>query len=471
MRAWRRTSCRVTATSSFLLPPSPREWLPEDHLAWFVIEAVEAFDLELFYCDYRSDGHGRPAHDPGMMVALLLYAYATGVRSSRAIERRLVEDVAFRVIAAGQCPDHATIARFRQRHQEALSALFGEVLALCVKAGLVRAGMLALDSTKLQANASGLRNMSYEQLAQAILEEAAEADAREDELYGERRGDELPEQLRTTRARREWIEQARRELEAERAERPRSGSRAQRLGEAKRRLEEEHAVERQAAEAYVASRAQQERERAEQGRRMRGRPRTKPLVIPERPSGRVNLTDPDSRPVRTQRGFIQGYSAQAAATEDQIVVAADVTIGTPDQGWLEPMATQARAELGAAGAEHPTTLLADAGYWNTQQIAALRAAGIDVVVKPDGEARRGPPLKKQALAVEMRARLETDEGRELYRKRQRIIEPIFGQTKANRGADRFLCRGLAACRAEWRLITATHNLLKLWRSGLTPATA
>jgi transposase len=455
----------------FLLPPSPREWLPEDHLAWFVIEAVESLELQPFYADYRADGHGRAAHDPQMMVALVLYAYATGVRSSRGIERHLIEDVAFRVIAAGQAPDHATIARFRKRHRDALAGLFSAVLALCAKAGLVRSGTLALDSTKLHANASGQANMTYEQLAQAILDEAAEIDAREDELYGERRGDELPEHLATARKRREWLQEATRELQAEQAERPSANSREARLAEARRRLEDEHALERRATLAYEAGRAERERSLAKQGLQMRGRPRTQALVVPDTPAGRVNLTDPDSRPVKTARGFIQGYNAQAAATADQIVVCADVVIGSPDQGQLAPLTTQARAELEAAGAAGPTTLLADAGYWNMAQVAELRAAGTNVLVPPDGHARRGPPLKKHALAQEMRARLGTDEGRALYRKRQQIIEPVFGQTKANRGIDRFLCRGLAACRSEWRLIMATHNLLKLWRHGLAPAAA
>jgi transposase len=455
----------------FLLPPSAREWLPEDHLAWFVIEAVEALDLRAFYADYRADGHGRAAHDPQMMVALVLYAYATGVRSAREIERHLIEDVAFRVIAAGQCPDHATIARFRARHQDALSGLFSEVLALCAKAGLVRAGTLALDSTKLHANASGQANMTYEQLAQAILDEAAEIDAREDELYGERRGDELPEHLSTSHKRREWLEQATRELREQQAQRPKPSSRPERLAAAKRRLEEQHALERHAIETYETSRAEREAELAADGRPMPGRPRSKPLVVPAKPAGRVNLTDPDSRPVKTARGFIQGYAAQAAATDDQIVVMADVTIGSPDQGLLAPLAAQAVAELAAAGAERPNSLLADAGYWNMHQISDLRTGGIDVVVAPDAARRRGPPLKKHALAAEMRARLETEEGKALYRKRQQIIEPVFGQTKSNRRADRFLCRGLAACRSEWRLIMTTHNLLKLWRHGLAPAAA
>jgi transposase len=457
---------------AFLLPPSPREWLPEDHLAWFVIEAVEGFELAPFYADYRSDGHGRPAHDPQMMVCLLLYAYATGTRSSRGIERHLIDDVAFRVIAAGQLPDHATIARFRARHEQALGGLFSDVLALCARAGLVRSGTLALDSTKLHANASDYANMSYEQIAREILEDAAETDKREDELYGERRGDELPEGLRTWRERRDWLRKARRELESEQATRPQPGnSRRERLAEAERRLVEQHVLERRAVEAEQAAAARRVAEHAERGQKPKGRRRIHPLVVTDQPTGRINVTDPDSRPVKTTRGFIQGYSAQAAATEDQIVVMADVTLGGPDQGLLAPLAERTLAELERAGIDPPAVLLADAGYWNGPQIESLRKAGIDALVAPDSQVKRGPPAHRPAapLAAELRARLDSDEGRALYRKRQRIIEPIFGQTKANRGIDRFLCRGLGACRAEWSLITATHNLLKAWRHGLAVA--
>ena len=455
----------------FLLPPSIRDWLPEEHLAWFVIDAVKGVDLRPFYASYRQDGHGRAAHDPEMMVALLLYAYAVGERSSRAIERKLSEDVACRVIAANQQPDHATIARFVVRHEAALAGIFSDVLSLCAKAGLLRSGTLALDSTKLAANASGQANMDYEQIARAILREAADLDAREDELYGERRGDELPEQLRDSRSRREWLRKARAELAAEQAQRTPPGSRQERLAEAKRRLEEQHELERRAVAGYEQSRAERERERAAAGQRMRGRPRTNPLVVPERPCGRVNVTDPDSRPVRTARGFIQGYNAQAAATEDQIVVCAELALGSPDQGLLAPLADAACVQLEAAGAAPPQTLLADAGYWQARQIAELRGRGIDPLVAPDGQTRRGPPPKRSALAAELRARLKTEDGAALYRKRQQIIEPVFGQTKANRRLDRFLRRGLAACLTEWRLINATHNLLKLWRHSQLPAAA
>ena len=228
-----------------LLPPSLREWLPEVHLAWFVIDAVAAIDLAAFLAAYRADGHGRAAHDPAMMVALLLYAYAIGERSSRGIERRCVEDVATRVICANQRPDHTTIARFRQRHETALAGLFGEVLALCAEAGLVRVGLVAIDGTKVHANASQHATRSYEEIAREILAEAEAVDAAEDEQFGERRGDELPSELATAQGRRGWLREAKRRLDEKRADeaRPIPRSRPDRLKEAKRRLEEEHEVE------------------------------------------------------------------------------------------------------------------------------------------------------------------------------------------------------------------------------------
>src|SRR5215218_3423892 len=200
-----------------LLPPSLREWLPEDHLAWFVLDAVDAMDLTAFLAAYRHDGWGRAAHDPAMMVALLLYAYAIGERSSRRIERRCHEDVAVRVITANQAPDHTTIARFRQRHEAALGELFGEVLGLCAQAGLVKVGVIAIDGTKVHANASQHANRDYEQLAREILEEAAEVDRLEDERFGEARGDELPPELSTAQGRRGWLREAKRRLDDRRA--------------------------------------------------------------------------------------------------------------------------------------------------------------------------------------------------------------------------------------------------------------
>jgi transposase len=198
---------------AFLMPPSLREWLSEDHLAWFVLAAVEGMDLSAFYAAYRFDGHGRAASEPAMMVALLLYAYAKGERSSRAIERACVEDIAYRVIAANQVPDHCAVARFRQRHEDALAGLFGEVLSLCAEAGLVHVGVVAVDGTKVHANASQHATRDYEQIAREILEQAAEIDALEDEQFGERRGDELPPELSTREGRERWLRDARRRLD------------------------------------------------------------------------------------------------------------------------------------------------------------------------------------------------------------------------------------------------------------------
>src|ERR687886_2470943 len=240
-----------------LLPPSLRDWLPEGHLGWFVIDAVAAVDLRAFYAAYRADGHGRPAHDPAMMVALLLYGYAIGERSSRRLERRCVEDVAMRVICANQVPDHTTIARFRRRHEAALAELFGAVLELCAESGLVRVGVIAVDGTKVAANAAVQATRDYEQIAREILAEADAVDAEEDERFGEARGDELPSELQTAQGRRGWLREAKRRLDERRAEeaRPIPRSRTDRLREGKRRLEEEHRVECRANAAYEAYRA------------------------------------------------------------------------------------------------------------------------------------------------------------------------------------------------------------------------
>src|SRR5215217_5719680 len=206
---------------SFLMPPDVREWLPPRHLAWFVIDAVGEMDLDAFYAAYRVDGRSRPPYDPAMMVALLLYAYSRGIRSSRVIERACEEDVAFRVLAAQQHPDHATLARFVERHQDAICGLFGEVLALCARSGLAKVGVIAVDGTKVHANASRDANLDYEALAREILEEAKATDVAEDELYGDARGDELPQELATGEGRRAWLREAKRRLEEPRAREPR----------------------------------------------------------------------------------------------------------------------------------------------------------------------------------------------------------------------------------------------------------
>src|SRR5215218_1226299 len=453
-----------------LLPPSLREWLPENHLAWFVIDAVAQFDLTAFYAAYRWDGHGRPAHDPAMMVALLLYGYAIGERSSRRLERRCVEDVATRVICANQAPDHTTIARFRQRHESALAELFGEVLALCADAGLVRVGVIAVDGTKVAANAAPQATRDYEQIAREILAEADAVDAEEDEQFGDARGDELPSELQTAQGRRGWLREAKRRLDEQRAEeaRPVPRDRPDRLREAKRRLEEEHRVQCGANAAYEAYRA---RGVDKNGKKF-GRP-PKPFAPPSSPAGKINLSDLDSRNVKTSRGWVQGYNAQAVATEDQIVIAAEVTVASPDFGHLEPMIRATEHELRRAGIEQQVEIvLADAGYWHQVQMERLLGDGHTVLIPPDAKKRAGArPGWDGGLYSFMRRVLDTDAGGELYAKRQTMIEPIFADTKFNRRIDRFLRRGRSAARSEWRLATAGHNLLKLWRHTTAAAAA
>jgi transposase len=453
---------------SFLMPPDVREWLPPAHLAWFVIDAVEEMDLEPFYTAYRLDGRSRPPYDPAMMVALLLYAYARGIRSSRVIERACEEDVAFRVLAAQQRPDHATIARFLERHQDAIAGLFGEVLALCARSGLAKVGVIAVDGTKVQANASRDQNRDYNQLAREIVEEAKALDAAEDELYGEARGDELPPEFATAQGRRGWLREAKQRLEAERAASPQPvpRSRPKRLREAKRRLEEELFSEVRANRAYEAYRA---RGRMKDGRRF-GRP-PNPYQPPATPEGHINLTDPDSRVVKGLRGFLQGYNAQAVTNEHQVVLAAEIETVGADFGHLEPMLEAAERELAAAGVtDKPQVLLADAGYWHGEQMQRITDQGIEVLIPPDtGRHRVTRRNWEGGRYDEMRELLATERGSELYGKRQAIIESVFAQMKFNRGLDRFRRRGRGAVRAEWRLITATHNLLKLHRHTLAAA--
>jgi len=453
-----------------LLPPNLREWLPEDHLAWFVLEMSEAMDASAFYGAYRGDGHGRAAHEPAMMIALLLYAYCKGQRSSRVIERECVEDVAYRVIAANQRPDHTTIARFRQRHEAALADLFGQVLELCAEAGLVTVGVIAIDGTKMRANASQHAARDYEQLAREILAEADAVDREEDERYGEARGDELPPEFQTDHGRKGWLREAKQRLDAKRAEeaKPIPRSRPERLRESKRRLEEELATEQRANDAYETYRA---RGVMKDGRRFGGG--SKPYEPPEKPAGKMNVTDPDSRNVKTPRGYMQGYNAQAATNDQQIVIAAEVTISSSDFGHLEPMVNATQSELQAAGVtEALEVVVADAGYWHQKQMEAVINHGIQILIPPDAGKRRGArPGWDGGAYAHMRRVLATDHGGGLYAKRKAMIEPVFANTKFNRRIDRFQRRGRSAARSEWRLITATHNLLKLHKHQLAAAAA
>jgi transposase len=497
-----------------LLPPSLTDWLPEDHLVWTVLGAVDQMDLDGFYGAYRANGQGRAAYDPAMMVALLLYSYAVGLRSSRQVERACGGDVAFKVITAMQVPDHSTVAEFRRRHETAISELFGAVLALCGEAGLVRVGEIAVDGTRMRADASRDRNRGYESIVTEILQEAERIDREEDERFGDARGDELPEPLRTRESRRaalkaarerlerertaavqageqviakveldldrdqfpgavdgrvQWLRQGRRELEAQRVQNPWPvpRSRSERLVEAQRRMDEELAFEHAANRAYEHYR---QTGRRSDGRRF-GKP-AKPYTPPLVPEGKINVTDPDSREMRTQgQPNIQGYNAQAVVTEQQIIIAAEITTQSPDFGQLEPMVTAALGELEHAGVtKRPRTVLADAGYWHTKQIEHLLADGFQVLVPPDSMIRDGArPGWEGGIYDFMRRVLSTDLGRELYVKRRHSIEPVFGQIKHNRGMSRFRRRGRGAARSEWRLIAATHNLLKLDNHWIAPA--
>jgi transposase len=428
-----------------LLPPSLREWLPEDHLAWFVLDAVEEMDLNAFYGAYRDDGWGRAAFEPAMMVALLLYAYAVGERSSRGIERRCREDVGFRVITANRIPDHATIARFRARHEQALADTFVQALTLCARAGLVSVGVVALDGSLLAGNASTGATRSYASIrseAERMLAEAAQADAAEDEQLGEARGDELPPELTDARSRRE------------------------RLRRCKQQLEQEQADEEAAYRANLAWRADWE---AEHGRRLAGRKPTPPdlAALAER---KINTTDPDTRLMKRAGGkSVQGYNAQVVASPEQVILAAQVTQSHNDSDQLEPMVAHAIETLREAGIEEPIGIvLADGGYWNSPAIGEVRRQGIDVLV-PTQDRRRARPRKLSPRQGDEARRIEAvlskPEGQALYRRRQQIVEPVFAHTKCIRRTDRFLRRGLAACQAEWQLVAATHNLLKLWRAG------
>ncbi len=454
-----------------LLPPSLREWLPEDHLAWFVLDSVAELDLDGFYSAYRADGWGAAAHDPQMMVALLLYAYSIGVRSARGIERHCSEDVAFRVITANQIPDHATIARFRARHEQAISELFSGVLSLCARAGLVKVGIVAIDGTKIAAAATHHANRSYDQIAREILAEAGRIDAAEDELYGEARGDELPEGLRTAGDRRKWLREAKQALDAERAAKAKKvpRDRSERLSECKERLEQDWRLEQRVVAEHAAWHA---RGIASDGsRRMTGaRANIKPYPLSEKPAGKINLTDPDSRNLKTTRGWVQGYNAQAAVTPEQIVVAAEISTESLDTANLEPMVNTAGEELRSAGiSAKPGVVLADAGYWKNDAIEAIVGQGIQTLIAPDADSRKEPrPGRRGGLYDFTRRVLATDWGKQLYLRRQGTVEPVFGQVKSNRGAGLFLRRGRSAVRSEWRLLTTTHNLLKLHQHQLAP---
>jgi transposase len=437
---------RAERDQPFLLPPDLRDWLPEGHLAWFVLDVVDQLDLAPFYRAHRDDGHGHPAYDPKTLLGVLLYAYCLGVRSSRQIERRCVEDIAFRVLAGNQTPDHVTIARFRARHQQALAGFLVESLKLCAAAGMVQVGTVALDGTKVAGNAADKANRTLDRLEREvaeILREAADADQADDERYGDARGDELPKALASKAGRLARLRQAKAQLEAEAAERAR------------------RFAQRVAASAAAAA--------------AKGKPppTLKPRARDEAPNPKAtaNVTDPDSRLLHTRKGRVQGYNAQVVTTCEQIVIAAELTQDANDFQQLQPMLTATAATLAAAGIEErPGTLAADSRYWSIANLTEIPGAP-ELLIPPARQGRHGKPRKdgkastsrSDGLRAAMTARLQSEDGKARYAKRKETVEPVFGQLKEQQGARRFLRRGLAACQAEWKLLCGTHNLLKLWR--------
>ncbi|NMR21582.1 IS1182 family transposase [Cellulomonas fimi] len=436
----------------FLLPPSLDEWLPTEHLARFVADLVdEHLDLSRIYASYR-EGRGAPPYDPRLMVRLLIYGYTTGVRSSRAIERACIDIVAFRWLAAGTAPDYRSIARFRRRHLSALGHLFLQALALCQAAGMVKLGKVALDGTKVRANASKRKAMSYARMSEKekilaqevseLLAAAEDVDQDEDARYGkDKRGDELPAELARRESRLVKIREAKVALEAEAA------AAAAEKAEAKAREKglDEEAVAERAAEAGASA--------------------------APRPKAQRNFTDPQSKIMLTGSGaFEQCYNAQAVVdAEHQVIIATDVGDCAADVNTLIPMTEQATANTGQA----PGQLLADAGYCSAANLDAAaeltQATGTEFFIAT-GRQRRGEPapiaprgpIPQGATAKQRMARkLATKNGRAVYARRKVIVEPVFGQMSILQNAKQLLLRGLEGAHGEWLLLAACHNLRKL----------
>ena len=462
-----------------------QDWVPEGHLARFVADVTDQLDLSEILAVYqRKDGRGMAAYHPAMMVRMLLYGYCRGTVSSRKIERATYEDVAFRYLAADQHPDHDTIADFRQTHLQSLAGLFTQALRLCDKAGLIKLGHVAIDGTKLKANASKHKAMSYERMEEKekqlreevdkLLQQAAQADAEVDVKYGKgKRGDELPAEL------------ARRE------------SRLKKIAEAKEALEQE-ARERAVAEKALVEAKLEERRRQEEarGKKFGGRPPQVPDPEQAKPDPKAqrNFTDPESRIMLdgATKSFIQAYNVQAAVdSQEQIIVAAALTQEANDKKQLVPMLEQVEQNMG----RKPEQTTADTGYFSEAAVTDPKAEGTELLVPPERQKRKGPgePLqinvdseaaaqpvvedKEQAqmpapsVAETMREKLKTTAGHAIYKMRKAVVEPVFGQIKERRGLRGFLMRGREKVAAEWQIICLTHNLLKLFGAKLRPQTA
>ncbi len=439
----------------WLLPPSPRDWLPEGDLVYFMLDVVRTMDLSAITGKYEQEERGFPPFHPRMMVTLLLYSYCMGVYSSRRIQKLCERDAAYRVIVGDDVPNFRTISDFRKLHLSELQGLFVQVLQLCAQAGLVKVGLVSLDGSKVKANASRHKAMSYDYMQKQeerlqkeiaeLLSKAQSADEAEDARHGpDARGDELPEEL------------ARRE------------TRLAKIQEAKQALE--HA-------ARTAAQAEEERRRAEEeARREVGespRPRQPVDPTPD-PKAQRNFTDPESKIMKvSNKGFDQCGNAQAVANEEQIIVAADVTAAANDKQQVEPMVSQAQENLEAAGVKEKIGALdADSGYYSEENTSFLEDEKIDPYIATERlkHNEKPPPVPDESIPEgltpkqRMAHKLRTKKGRETYARRKGMIEPIFGQIKHVRGFRQFLLRGLEKMRAEWRLICLTHNLLKLFRS-------
>lgn len=442
----------------YLLPPSMRDWLPPGDLAYFLIDVVEELDLNSIYAYYERDpktgkakaSSGQPPFHPKMMVSLLLYAYANGTPSSRRIARLCERDAGYRIVSANQQPDFRTISEFRRIHLTALREFFVQVLHLAREAGLVKLGHVALDGTKVKANASKHAAMSYARMQEAekryeeeiaeLLRQAEAADAEEDARYGKgRRGDELPEELRFRRTRLAKIREAKAALESAAKEKARAEGK---LDEPGRPIPP----------------------------KKRGKAPKTPPGVPK-PTDQRNFTDPESRIMKMpSKAFDQAYNCQAAVdSQTQIIVAQDVTDAANDKEQLEPMVQQMQENLG----DVPKQLSADSGYYSEANVATLRDAGIDDYLCPnrikhsDGSLPppRGRIPKDLSFIDRVRRKLRTKKGRATYALRRQIVEPVFGQIKHGRGLRQFLLRGREKVRGEWSLWCTTHNLLKLWAAA------
>lgn len=430
---------------AFLLPQAPRDWLPEGHLALFVEETVAALDLGPIL-DRYTGGRGPQAYHPQMLLTVLLYGYCTGVFSSRKIATRCETDIAFRVLTGGQFPDFRTLADFRKNHLAAFEHLFLEVLKLSREAGLVKLGHLSLDGSKYQANASKHKAMSYRRIEEEepklkaeieeLLKQAAAVDAAEDAESGtDRRGDELPEELR------------------------RREGRLAKIQEAKHRLEERARL--------------RARERAEErGKRPEEVAASEATAVP-RPKEQSNFTDPESRIMKTKSGWVQGYNAQIAVNESGVILAQELTAHNGDCPRLLPVLSQVEANLKTIGLPYsscrPQVLTADAGYCSETNLAELELRHIDAYIATGRERHHqggvDPRVQPRTpFRAAMRAKLQTEQGRAIYRLRKCMTEPVHGQIKQARGFRQFLLRGIAKVRAEFTLVCAAHNLLKLWRA-------